>query len=497
VNQKLEEYKTKGQIAGEEHNYLTKQGIFSEIHHQKALELIFGQNKDQKDLVNFIFKDSTKVPNEQIARLGLTFYGSFGKFQFIHRTFAEYFTAEFFFKIIFRQKFESIEQLNDCVHITIDNFNYQPIVFTFLNGALEDFHFNKNTSKAVQVKESLQQFLKFQPISFVKEYPNLILALLQIFTENKNESFHLWTNSEFFVGKLMNVAAEYYSVNSMKKVSKAAKETFEINELKTLIHQSHWSKLITKEIDVLATAHIFNSPEVFGILLPFIESLYSIEEFEALLIKDLFANEACYWHVKCDKCLENSENIEVIRRHLSVEKFKIFMKLNAYKFFKSVNKICDIRKNEKVEMNGELNTKIQPFLNIMNETMNYKDMRSFFQKRNKYGALILMQAAGKNGKIFETLWNFAENYFGSEEFKQILFDENRFGGKNLTFLQHTMTITTDSLFERVLNFVTGKLNNEELKNALLASNSDDENLLFFTMKHYNDYYTNIFQKFGN
>lgn len=42
---------------------------------------------------------------ERIVRIGLTYDDGFGKLEFVHRTFAEYFIADFFFDGIFKKKF--------------------------------------------------------------------------------------------------------------------------------------------------------------------------------------------------------------------------------------------------------------------------------------------------------------------------------------------------------------------------------------------------------
>jgi hypothetical protein len=57
------------------------------------------------------------------------------------------------------------------MQLLTSSFSKHKIVWKFL----EIFRFNKNTAKAVQVRESLKSALPLQPISFQLERPNVFI----------------------------------------------------------------------------------------------------------------------------------------------------------------------------------------------------------------------------------------------------------------------------------------------------------------------------------
>lgn len=103
-----------------------------QIFHKIALEQLF----DAKDVANLSLPDiSADIIDEMIARVGIVAYGPSNEAEFSHRTFAEYFAADFILNNVMRENTRSSAMKLFAKMITTENFD---LLRKFMNDRLDN-----------------------------------------------------------------------------------------------------------------------------------------------------------------------------------------------------------------------------------------------------------------------------------------------------------------------------------------------------------------------
>lgn len=185
----------------------------TEFYQKTALKLFFDNSRKHfKKIISFCFK-SLYTEDEDRVRVGLMYIDEYGNYQFIHRTFAEFFTATFFLEKLFLQicsaeVFEALTTelnkfLTDCAdHKTVRSFldeslgmhtaeikKFQTNWFNNFEGfakLIEEGQINLIRSISLPVNESEKKLwnikniqkvfvvaVKHQSLSFIKEFWNI------------------------------------------------------------------------------------------------------------------------------------------------------------------------------------------------------------------------------------------------------------------------------------------------------------------------------------
>lgn len=115
---------------------LQKDMDIMELNQQLAIKTVFRFEKDDdtdnnnvddannfedfntKKLINLCF-DKITMSDEQIVRIGFMYHDSLGQLQFVHRTFAEFFVADFVVKKSVKKKFKSEEQRQAFIKVFV------------------------------------------------------------------------------------------------------------------------------------------------------------------------------------------------------------------------------------------------------------------------------------------------------------------------------------------------------------------------------------------
>ena len=130
IKEKINIFKSKGEIAEEQLSDILQYDISISKNHQKlALEVLLPEVKDTV----LKHQESDVLPPERISRIGIVQYIN-NKRHFIHRTFAEYYVADFLAKQLNKETRFVLEVLNILFKILL-GANYEVIRF-FLNGLL-------------------------------------------------------------------------------------------------------------------------------------------------------------------------------------------------------------------------------------------------------------------------------------------------------------------------------------------------------------------------
>lgn len=128
--------------------------------YQKAFELLFGEGHE----VFKCFGDAQTLSIEQMARIGFISLNSLQEFEFIHQTFTDFFVADYIFKKIFLTSPEPAEKFLQPVLRTILLKSYQPMLTTFLDGAIRLCLLEQSSEK---IKSILREVLGEVEMYFV------------------------------------------------------------------------------------------------------------------------------------------------------------------------------------------------------------------------------------------------------------------------------------------------------------------------------------------
>lgn len=284
-------------------------GIFK-IQQQLALKTIF-QNCSIK--MNDFCKPCV-LSAEQTVRVGFMYddSGDFSNLQFTHKTYAEFFVAEFLYKKICLQDFEIGEDLETVIELFLaiigeSEYDFR-MIRVFMDHALESFEDHENAEKTKIVQDRFKFALaKFNCGNFFlmlikNDFLNLAMFITTKLFKDKATVFKLWLGKPYFCDSVMTSVAEYQTLKFIQKCWSFAAEMFGLLELKMLLLQKHG--FFDASPSIFRT--IAREVEDFEILKFFIEiakKLMPDDELKEILLANDMLCQSIFYHA-----LENRKN---------------------------------------------------------------------------------------------------------------------------------------------------------------------------------------------
>jgi NACHT domain len=148
VNKMIDQCMLKGSVARSSIAYQTRQASVQDFYYKHALLNIFWYKDEAEQLYKFHFPETCQLSPEEIIRVGITCdAGCTTPFvMFVHRSFAEFYVAEFLTKKIFFHESCSDEMLELAigVFIKVISRSEHKMINKFIEGALESYEIRHN-----------------------------------------------------------------------------------------------------------------------------------------------------------------------------------------------------------------------------------------------------------------------------------------------------------------------------------------------------------------
>ena len=224
---------------------------------------------DSQALLNACSKATSSLTLEQIARIGLMYHQDSVGFTFVHRTFAEFFIADFIFKTIFKkgENFQSSDEMQEIamelflLEIT-DHSQNSKMTLIFLDNALDSIKIDENSERIKQIQEYLHKinednkcpnFLNFvsrtNSINFFKIFS---LNLL----DDKEKMHQIWLKR--FPSNVLISVALFSSLDFIKQIWPLILEMFDHEQILELFKNT-----CEPEKDLIYFAQLNHDPQVF------------------------------------------------------------------------------------------------------------------------------------------------------------------------------------------------------------------------------------------
>ena len=194
-------------------------------YHQKiSFEDVF---RVDKKITAQVFGDIQILSNDQLNRIGLMYGSRDGRLYFNHRTFAEFFVAEFLVEEVIKKK-KSDDAILKLWRFAITKTEYG-MVRRFLNDKLEGFQYEHFKASKI-FKSYIWSGENSMEKSATESCTNLIKFWSISLSQNIEDSFRLWCDSKIFLS-----AAEHYSLPLIQDLWNFASKIFDTDQMRKLL----------------------------------------------------------------------------------------------------------------------------------------------------------------------------------------------------------------------------------------------------------------------
>jgi NACHT domain len=446
------------------------------IHEKKAFELIFEQNENF-DRTFMFFNNTIEPPIEQIARIGLMYLGKNKKIQFVHRTFAEFFIANFIVMNI--QKLTATKELDETVEFLSKILKYTndyQMIKSFIRGSFK----SKKLIAKIENREKISS--KFENAVFGKNsyfFPFLenekepdpdTLKIISHFLFNQNQKlFDMWLRRSLN-DNLLVFAAEVHSLNKFNDTFSTAKETFNLFQIRQLLQQKN-------EINenILHKAVLNKDYTLFDFIINQILIYFPFTEFDKmvmtkdsagdnLLIKNLF------------KSNKPGLKFKMLQKVLNKEQSKFFLQL--------LEKDCNNTLLHQACLSFDADS-LKSFLDFLKINLNFYELEQLYQKKNCDDETpLIIVSKNRQSDTFKALWFFVLKNFGKNIQKQSLLSVDVDGE---TAFHSAAWNQNKNQFLYVQSTYNSMLGKNMMKSLVLKKNSDGDNILlhvFFPLQNF-------------
>lgn len=392
-----------------------------EFHLKIAFEIIFSNDDKlqfKRRLIDPLFQFVSTPPLDEIVRVGLMFADGFGNFIFIHRTFAEFFIAKYFYESIFAPRKHRVEEeLKSILEILLDgvlsendsSFNFIRIL---LDSALELVKIRKSFKK-VNLSENVLQFIetKLKVEHFEHMIKSGCLNLVKaVALQLSSNSKLLFETDKMFDRNLVNYAVEHQPVNFLKRFFSF------LRELDSSEFERMFFELDNQDRNVFFFAAENDSLEVFNFLIDQTGLFMTNEKFAGLFLQQNYLGQnILHSAVRWDR--NPKHVIAVLKQKLNPAQQRFLL--------------------EKTDNYGQ--NLMQFASGNMKSGENLKSLLAFMRKALDPEALmrnLLFEDLGEEFKafdfaivnesdsIYKVVKNFYLENFKAQELRQILFQEN-------------------------------------------------------------------------
>ena len=432
------------------------------IHQETAVKVIL----DDKTYKELNFQEMTQTEDLMAVRIGILRYGSNGRIEFVHRTFAEYFLADYILSVALKDIGKSFLFLKVWKGIGYE------IVRRFMNEALV---------------ESEERFDKTLSIDITKNFDNetFVISLANVIQEKRLKLLELFlTNDEFKNGQ-HDLIRFYKVLNNhsllLDSVEHCTVEVFDdlwnyltpanlaLEMLENLHYQDHGS--------CLGRVLLNDDQEMVKYMLKTAVQIFTSDEFRSFLRMDAILESthtsssfvAIWTYIK--EKFNDTEQAEVMTKILDSEDYGL---VNAIKYnqddaisliFKSSQRLC---LNIQEALGQELNF-YGSFLHLAAQDGTFsvfKIVSNFmfaFIGKEDFKKILLRKAYDetildhvKNELILFKVLKMLENYLSCDEF----FDLINFTHKKKTFLKDVMDVYPINVFKEVWKIIQNKADND-------------------------------------
>lgn len=460
VNKMIGNLARKGSEAASDAIFFMRMNII-ECHQKRALEVMLETDENS---MNLCFRKTPKLPVDKMVRIGLLFDDGTGELNFFHRTFAEFFTAQFIFEKVFKQNFQSQEELEAITKFWLEAMTMGGgrIIRKFLDEELRNFEFDSDCESSKLVLESIER--RFESDRRVLGYlakdgcMNLIEFVTQHVIQDRGRLQEIWLKCGYYgsVSALM-ITAQFQSIDFVEKLWKFAAKTEKLQIKNLLIHEDKHQKNVLH----YAVRNEINE-KAFEFLLTKAREMLNENELKLFL-----EPQRPFW----DSLDANAENIlnRFMKNFTVIELKTLFLSTNenGATLLHDACRFCDSKL-------------VQFIVEKLLENFGLKETRIFFLKKTNEGETLLMFAAwNKNENSFATLWNFIEARFTLEEQFQFLMEGDKNGWNAFNYATRTENSRN---FQTIAKFYENNFDSDQVKEILVKENEKDENILHEAMK---------------
>lgn len=451
-----------------------------ELHQRKAFGAILWSDDGEmvEKLESLCFDQTVKEPPvEQTVRVSLMYDNGSGGLQFIHRTFAEFFIADFIFKKIFLQRFNTCEELEEVFNFFVklfkDSRDDYKMIKTFLDGALQSFVLEDFPGKTEHVREKFNTLIDQHECYdfFHKLVRDACVNLIKILP------LHLMADDRKVYGSclgqiwgkdsLLMTAIRCQPVHFIRKFWPVAREIFDPARLEELfLHTAE------NNSNVLHLSTSNEGLESFEFLVTEAKSLLSGGEFKAFLMsKDDLKRNILFYTIGNRNGNDFAKVVEILKFYLDDEDVKYMLNCLDDHGWTLLHKACGIYNSTSLEM----------FCLTMKTCLTPSEQQEIYLKATNDGetALTLAVESLEEGNVFEVLWSFLKEIFDEAMRKTILLQEDKDGATALHCATRNIKF---GHFVDIKKFYDSILGLEKVKEIIFKENADGENILFYAVK---------------
>lgn len=404
------------------------------------------------------YNTELNTTEENILPIGLVSSDAFGNFQFAHRTFAEFFIANFISREILEQKFTSKNVLNIAMQMFLDILNSAYVDAStaklFLESSLQLFH-HKDFSKMKKIQNAFD--IKFKSVHD-HFFQTLSVSNLTLVNFIEFISIHLATNevqiqtfwfseSESFLPNM----AQFGSLNVTKHILKIAKQIFNQKRLKNIFEYTNFDNCGS----ILCLAALNENFEVFKYLAKEVKIMFFEKGEKELLTKII---PMAPNHVKFLRAFQ------YLKSNLNGSEWK--MALTKYNddnenIFQQACKTVEFNSLEIIITEIKSNSPLE--------------LKEMLQSENYHDYTALMFAMENKSKYFlQKVLNIIEEHFEETELKYYLtcsHDDRGTAFHVASFLQ------TEKGFLKVKDFFLKYLGKDQMKKIMVLKDKRGKNVL--------------------
>lgn len=467
VEKVIDEFIEKGYEAKQDlKKFSTSATNIIEFHEKLGLKTIYRFDDAVMKLVKVCF-GSNSISVEQMVRIGLMYDDGLGELQFIHRTFAEFFIAEFIIKRIFRKPSKESKAASTFFHRIVSEFGsfrgYVPMIMVFLDSAIE-------SNEEAETKNILKISVDTKSYDMLAQLiSNGCINLFRlIVNENKLKLDSLWLPQRSHRGSLVMVAAARQSLNFIQKFWSISEEIFSTEKLKQIFLEAN-----ERSSNVFHFAACNVHAEVFSFLIQKAKSIIRDDELrECLQTTNQKERNILNYSVTSVSRITFEANLKQLQQYLGENELKAMMMSSDAKGYTLLHEFCNFYNASDLELIlCELKTYLTPDeLEIV-----------VFKHTIEYGLNPLMFAARNlRGNVFQIFWDFLDKMFSHETKQNLLLQEDKEGQTTFYY-----TISQDDDNDNDINFAiklyASMFEADKVQEILLNENRSQETVLVYAL----------------
>lgn len=259
-----------------------------EIHQKKAFEVVF--ETKLRSTTDILFANVIDLPQDQMFRLGLMVNNS-EEIHFLHRTFAEYFVADFFVEKLVKESYKSTIEMQSILKL-FSEIAFEEgyiMVQNFFGSAVKDSDpkISENTKNAFDHIRIQREFSEYNPSSDLMIQVHFVRFVSLCLMSDIHTAFIFWTVSndeEGLESNLLNYALKVNSLVEVETLLQTAKQIFDKSQIEELLIQEF--QLFS---NIFHAALINKDTQVFIQIFHKAKENLSSEKFKELLSSDFLS----------------------------------------------------------------------------------------------------------------------------------------------------------------------------------------------------------------